>query len=106
MRLLCWEEKPGLEAFPYNINMAKAVVNSLLKPDITRAAFIDTGRVFGQSELSKNQTTWMTSVGVGARLYSTHSSEARVIHIDIIKPLSSDENVNSIEFRVTTKHSF
>tara|TARA_R110000868_G_scaffold400884_2_gene675638 strand:- start:691 stop:2292 length:1602 start_codon:yes stop_codon:yes gene_type:complete len=70
------------------------------------AAFIDTGRVFGQSELSKNQTTWMTSVGVGARLYSTHSSEARVIHIDIIKPLSSDENVNSIEFRVTTKHSF
>ncbi|AZQ85245.1 hypothetical protein EKO29_15445 [Colwellia sp. Arc7-635] len=70
------------------------------------AAFIDTGRVFGQSELSKTQSPWMTSVGLGARLYSTHSSEARVIHLDIIKPITSDLNVNNIEFRITTKHSF
>tara|TARA_R110001632_G_scaffold45219_1_gene114904 strand:- start:8555 stop:10153 length:1599 start_codon:yes stop_codon:yes gene_type:complete len=70
------------------------------------AAFIDTGRIFGQSELSKTQSPWMTSVGLGARLYSTHSSEARVIHLDIIKPITSDLNVNGIEFRITTKHSF
>ncbi len=74
--------------------------------ELGAAAFIDTGRVFGQSELSKNQSPWMTSIGIGARFYSTHSSEARVIHIDIIKPVSSDPNVNSIEFRITTKHSF
>lgn len=70
------------------------------------AAFLDTGRVFGQSELSQNSSPWMTSVGLGARFFSTHSSEARVIHVDIIKPLSSAPNVNSVEFRITTKHSF
>ena len=48
----------------------------------------------------------MASVGLGARLYSTHSSESRVIHIDIIKPITSDANVNSVEFRITTKKSF
>jgi len=70
------------------------------------AAFIDAGRVFGQSERSKKLSPWMASVGLGARLYSTHSSEARVIHLDIIKPITSDLNVNSVEFRITTKHSF
>ena len=70
------------------------------------AAFLDTGRVFGQSELSQNSSPWMTSVGLGARFFSTHSSEARVIHVDIIKPLSSAPNVNSVEFRITTKQSF
>jgi hypothetical protein len=74
--------------------------------ELGAAAFVDTGRVFGQSERSKNQSPWMTSVGLGARFYSTHSSESRVIHLDIIKPITSDPNVNSIEFRITTKHSF
>ena len=70
------------------------------------AAFIDTGRVFDRSELSTNQSPSMTSVGLGLRFYSTHSSEARVIHLDLIKPITSDPNVNGIEFRITTKHSF
>lgn len=70
------------------------------------AAFIDTGRVFGQTELSKNTSAWMSSVGLGARIFSTHSSESRVIHLDIIKPLSSAPNINSVEFRITTKQSF
>jgi len=70
------------------------------------AAFIDTGRVFGQSEQLSNQPNWMSSVGIGARFFSTHSSESNVIHVDIIKPVSSAPNVNSVEFRITTKHSF
>ena len=70
------------------------------------AAFLDTGRMFGQSELSQNTSPWMTSVGLGARFFPPHSSEARVIHVDIIKPLSSAPNVNSVEFRITTKQSF
>lgn len=70
------------------------------------AAFVDTGRVFGSSDNTTNQDSWMTSVGVGARFYSTQTSEARVIHVDIIKPLTSDANVNGVEFRITTKHSF
>lgn len=74
--------------------------------ELAGAVFVDTGKVFSQSELSENQSSWLTSVGFGARFYSTHSSEGRVIHIDIIKPITSDSNVNNIEFRVTTKHSF
>lgn len=70
------------------------------------AVFVDTGRIYGQSELSNAESASMTSVGLGARLYSTHSSEAQVLHFDIIKPISSDPNVNSVEFRITSKHSF
>jgi hypothetical protein len=33
------------------------------------AAFIDTGRVFGQPELSQNPSLWMTSVGLDARFF-------------------------------------
>ncbi len=69
-------------------------------------AFIDSGRTFGESLYTNKKPSWMTSVGLGARFYSTRASDARVIHIDIIKPLSSDDNVNSVEFRVTTKQTF
>lgn len=70
------------------------------------AAFIDVGRVFNQTEPAPNPAQWLSSIGIGARLYSSHSSEARVIHFDIIKPITSSLNVNSVEFRITTKHSF
>lgn len=74
--------------------------------ELGAAAFIDTGKAFNKAEDSTTPSTWMTSIGLGARLYSTHSSESRVIHLDIIKPISSNDNVNNIEFRITTKHSF
>ena len=74
--------------------------------EVGGAAFIDTGKVFGQTQYAQSQSSWMTSVGLGARFYSTQTSEARVIHVDIVKPMSSDANVNGIEFRITTKHSF
>jgi hypothetical protein len=74
------------------------------------AAFIDIGKAYGDSILSStspntNPNT-LASMGIGARLYSTHSSESQVIHFDIIKPLSTDTNVSNLEFRVTTKQSF
>lgn len=70
------------------------------------AIFIDSGKVFGQSNFSNKQSPWITSFGLGARFYSTHSSEGQVIHVDLIKPITSDPNVNSIELRISTKHSF
>jgi hypothetical protein len=71
------------------------------------AAFVDTGRVFGQSSNIEDQNqSWMTSIGLGARFYSTQTSEGRVIHVDVLKPVTSDEKVNNIEFRITTKYSF
>ncbi|MEQ3657833.1 MAG: hypothetical protein ABNH21_02635 [Glaciecola sp.] len=70
------------------------------------AAFIDTGKAFGDSPVPNVNSSTLTSIGLGARFYSTHSSEAQVIHLDLVKPLSADVNVNGIEFRITTKHSF
>ena len=70
------------------------------------AAFVDAGKAFGPSPVNNTKRSLMTSVGIGARFYSTHSSEAQVIHLDIVKPISSDVNVNNVEFRITTKHSF
>jgi hypothetical protein len=70
------------------------------------AAFVDAGKTFGDSPVENLNPSTLVSVGLGARLYSSHSSEAHVIHFDIIKPLSTDDNVSSLEFRVTTKQSF
>ena len=72
----------------------------------TAAAFIDTGKTFGTSPFTNVDASLMTSIGFGARFYTALSSEAQVIHLDVIKPLSSDLNVNNVEFRITTKHSF
>jgi outer membrane protein assembly factor BamA len=89
-----------LEARYYpHINLYKLI-------ELGGAFFIDTGKVFGRSELSNNQSSWITSIGLGARFYSTHSSEGQVVHFDIVKPISSDPNVSDIEYRLTTKHSF
>lgn len=74
--------------------------------EVGGAAFIDTGRVFESTDNSLYSDDWMTSIGIGARLYSSHTSEARVIHVDIIKPMTSDKNVKGIEFRITTSQSF
>lgn len=70
------------------------------------AAFIDAGRAFGDSPVDNVNTSTLASIGLGARFYSTHSSEGQVIHFDFVKPLSSDPNVNNIEFRITSKQSF
>jgi hypothetical protein len=78
--------------------------------ELGAAAFVDIGKAYGDSAITSNSpnsnSSTLASVGIGARLYSTHSSEAQVIHFDLIKPLSSDTNVSNFEFRVTTKHSF
>lgn len=74
--------------------------------ELGAAAFIDTGKTFGTSPFTNVDASLMTSIGFGARFYTALSSEAQVIHLDVIKPLSSDLNVNNVEFRITTKHSF
>ena len=93
----------SLEARYYpNINIYKLF-------ELGAAAFIDTGKVLKQNDdlqNTPNSNDWNTSIGLGARFYSTQTSEGRVIRIDIIKPITDDINVNNGEFRVTTKYSF
>lgn len=70
------------------------------------AAFLDAGKAFGDSPIANVNQSVLTSVGLGLRFFSTHSSDRKVIHLDIVKPLSTDINVNGVEFRITTKQSF
>jgi hypothetical protein len=70
------------------------------------AAFLDTGKAFGDSPVSNVNQSQLTSVGLGLRFFSTHSSDKKVIHLDVVKPLSTDVNVNGVEVRITTKQSF
>ncbi|GAC16875.1 ShlB/FhaC/HecB family protein [Aliiglaciecola lipolytica] len=90
----------SLEARYYpHINIYKLI-------EVGAAAFIDVGKSFGSSELRNFDNSTLASFGLGARFYSTHSSDAQVIHVDIIKPVSNDKNVNGVEFRITAKHAF
>ena len=108
----------GVRGYPLNYQHGKSTTQFTLEAryyphiniyklfELGGAAFIDTGKAFGDSPIGNVNNSTLTSVGLGARFYSTHSSEAQVIHIDIVKPLSTDMNVSGVEFRITTKHSF
>ena len=75
--------------------------------DLAGAAFLDTGKVFGDSEIDNNEDAWLYSAGIGARLYSPHSAGShQVIHIDFAFPQSNNSDINSFEIRVEAKQSF
>ncbi|UAA37722.1 hypothetical protein KIH87_13520 [Paraneptunicella aestuarii] len=70
------------------------------------AVFVDTGKASGLDEFDNQEKGWLSSVGIGARLYSRHASDTKVIHIDMSFPMISGEHVNNVEFLVTTKSNF
>jgi hemolysin activation/secretion protein len=75
--------------------------------DLAGAAFLDTGRAFGDSEMDNNEGAWLYSVGIGARLYSPHSAGShQVIHIDFACPQSNNPDIDSFEIRIEAKQSF
>lgn len=75
--------------------------------DLAGAAFLDTGRAFGDSKGTNRENGWLYSVGIGARLYSPHSAGGhQVIHIDFAFPHSSNSDIDSFEIRIEAKQSF
>lgn len=70
------------------------------------AVFYDAGKSFGDTPRANEETGLLQSAGIGARLYSTHSSDRQVIHIDLVHPFSDQEDVSGLEFRVEVKHAF
>ena len=58
------------------------------------AAFIDSGKAFGDSALPNTNSSVLTSIGFGLRFYSTHSSEAKVIHLR--DPLEFVHSISSL----------
>lgn len=75
--------------------------------DLAGVAFLDSGKAFGDSVADNSEEALLHSVGIGARLYSPHSTRShQVIHIDFAFPQSNNTGINSFEIRVEAKHSF
>lgn len=73
--------------------------------NVAWAAFADSGKAWGESFATNSTDETLQSIGIGARLFSSHSSEGNVIHMDIIKPLTTGRNVDSWQWRVQVKQS-
>ncbi|GAB2918522.1 BamA/TamA family outer membrane protein [Rheinheimera gaetbuli] len=76
--------------------------------DVAFASYIDAGKVWQNAEQNANTAAGSTLVGVGAgvRLLSNHSSRGTMIHIDLTKAITDNENVSGVELRVTATKSF
>jgi len=75
--------------------------------DIAGAAFIDSGRAFGDHSETNTEKSWLYSAGIGARIYSPHTGgNHHVVHIDFAFPVSDNPNVDNFEIRLQAKQSF
>jgi hemolysin activation/secretion protein len=68
--------------------------------------FWDVGKASGTSTIKNIDNGWLNSLGIGARFFSTHSSESQVIHLDIAFPISDNDQLNGVEIRAETKSAF
>jgi len=75
--------------------------------DLAGTAFADAGNAFGDTLVDNVENSWLYSVGIGARLYSPHSSrEHQMIHIDLAFPVSDNPTIDSAAIRLQVKNSF
>ena len=69
------------------------------------AAFADVGQTYGDTVVENQIDSAIASAGIGTRIYSSRSSNANVVHVDIIRPLVSGENVDEWQWRVMVKRT-
>ncbi len=69
-------------------------------------AFFDMGRTTGTPITDNDENGWLKSVGIGARFYSTRSSDQQVIHLDLAHPMSTNPDISNWEIRLEVKHAF
>ncbi|WP_211342289.1 hypothetical protein [Litorilituus sediminis] len=75
--------------------------------DLAGVAFFDTGRAFGGSIVNNIENGWLSSAGVGLRIYSPHSGGGhQVIHLDFAFPQSDNPDIDNFEIRVQAKKAF
>lgn len=72
--------------------------------NLSWAAFADSGNTWGGNYHNNSNESTLHSIGVGARLFSSHSSQKNVVHFDFIVPLSNEKGVKQLEWRVQVKH--
>ncbi|GAB3033015.1 ShlB/FhaC/HecB family hemolysin secretion/activation protein [Bowmanella dokdonensis] len=108
----------GLRGFPlqYQHGEHSLVMNTELRHypkinlfklfELGGAIFYDAGKVYGDSLTDNQDSGVLQNIGIGARLYSAHSSDRQVIHIDLVHPFSDLDEVSNLEFRIEVKHAF
>lgn len=76
--------------------------------DVAFAGYIDAGKVWQSAEQDANAVDNSTLIGIGGgiRLLSNHSSRGTMIHMDLTKALTDNDNVKGIEVRITATRSF
>ncbi|WP_420935662.1 outer membrane protein assembly factor [Alteromonas sp. A081] len=71
------------------------------------AAFADAGRAFNGEQAQLNEDpSLLSSVGIGARLFSNKASNSGVVHIDVAKPITNGDTINTWEWSLQLKRSF
>ncbi|MFT4993425.1 MAG: hypothetical protein ACI965_000444 [Paraglaciecola sp.] len=75
--------------------------------DLGFVSFLDAGKAWSGEQAQGNEThSLIGSIGAGVRLYSNRSSHRSVIHMDLVKPLTSSVYVDSWEWRLQIKQAF
>lgn len=70
------------------------------------AAFVDIGKVSGDSTVPESALGTLKSVGIGLRLGSLRSSRSNTLHIDLAYPLDARPQDRDLAFIVETRRSF
>ncbi|WP_226412859.1 BamA/TamA family outer membrane protein [Shewanella glacialimarina] len=93
-----WVLTAELRNYP-NINLYQLA-------DLGWALFTDVGQAFGGTDAFNEVNDPIGSIGIGARIYSSKSSYGNIAHIDIAKPFTNGQDLNSWEFRFQIKDHF
>lgn len=70
------------------------------------AAYFDTGRAWGGTNVNTVQPGWLNSVGFGLRIFSVRAAFSNVLHVDLAFPLDPDSQVKRTQFLIKTRTSF
>ncbi|MEW9798684.1 ShlB/FhaC/HecB family hemolysin secretion/activation protein [Alteromonas sp. CYL-A6] len=73
--------------------------------DVAFVGFVDIGKADGDSRTANVSDSWLGSAGLGFRLYSSRSTNANVVHIDLTTPFGTTPDIDNWEigFRVTNR---
>lgn len=76
--------------------------------DVAFAGYVDAGKIWDTDEQAANTSSGgaLLGIGAGVRLLSTHSSRGLMVHLDITKALTDDQNLGAAELRIMAKRSF
>lgn len=56
--------------------------------------------------LPNKAQSWLGSVGIGARFYSSRSANNSVVHLDLSKPVGLGRDINSWEIQMKVEQRF